>query len=303
MDAVDDPKGYYRVLGVRRSASADEIRTAFREKAKLYHPDSGSPFADEERFALLVEAYETLRDPERRRLYDADAFARVRARVEAGAARATSRTARRPPPLVPRERLRPFASSITLAVAGLLMVGLGALWWSAERQLVLRNREIEQLSLRLAELMAGQAEGLSRRRLESAAVRESPGARAEGGATFSAEISFPPGSAELDEGGRSQLEKAVADLSAAIARTATGREWAILVESSVPSAVVAHGLDVEMWQTAVLRLAEVVDRLARVGLPPERVSVRFEAGRTAGQGGAGEGQAVVIRLVCCLGSK
>jgi curved DNA-binding protein CbpA len=61
---------HYLVLGVPRTASAGAIRTAFRGLARRYHPDAGAG-SSEQRFREIVEAYETLSDPERRREYDA----------------------------------------------------------------------------------------------------------------------------------------------------------------------------------------------------------------------------------------
>lgn len=58
---------YYKVLGVEKSASQEEIKRAFRKKAHELHPDKGG---DEQAFKKVNEAYQALSDPEKRRQYD-----------------------------------------------------------------------------------------------------------------------------------------------------------------------------------------------------------------------------------------
>jgi DnaJ-class molecular chaperone len=60
---------YYVVLGIAEDAESDTIRSAFRALARRYHPDAGAASSTAE-FRRALEAYETLSDPERRRLYD-----------------------------------------------------------------------------------------------------------------------------------------------------------------------------------------------------------------------------------------
>jgi curved DNA-binding protein len=63
-------KDYYEILGVGRNATQDQIKTAYRKLARKHHPDvSDSPDADR-RFKEIGEAYEVLKDPERRAAYD-----------------------------------------------------------------------------------------------------------------------------------------------------------------------------------------------------------------------------------------
>jgi DnaJ-class molecular chaperone len=58
---------YYDILGVAKTASADEVKRAFRKKAHELHPDKGG---DAEAFKKVNEAYQTISDPEKRRQYD-----------------------------------------------------------------------------------------------------------------------------------------------------------------------------------------------------------------------------------------
>jgi molecular chaperone DnaJ len=71
-------RDYYEVLGVPPDAGADEIKRAYRQLARRYHPDiSGDEQAAA--FREVTEAYEVLRDPESRRAYDAQRAAVARA--------------------------------------------------------------------------------------------------------------------------------------------------------------------------------------------------------------------------------
>jgi len=63
-------KDYYEVLGVERTATAEEIQRAFRSMARKAHPDVDKTAGAEERFKELNEAYEVLKDPEKRKRYD-----------------------------------------------------------------------------------------------------------------------------------------------------------------------------------------------------------------------------------------
>ena len=63
-------KDYYKIMGVDRDASADEIKRAYRKLARKYHPDVSSESDAEARFQELQEAYEVLKDPEKRAAYD-----------------------------------------------------------------------------------------------------------------------------------------------------------------------------------------------------------------------------------------
>ncbi|HOW84346.1 MAG TPA: DnaJ domain-containing protein, partial [Spirochaetota bacterium] len=64
-------RDYYEVLGVAKNATEQELKQAYRKLALKYHPDKnkGDPEA-EEKFKEINEAYEVLRDPQKRASYD-----------------------------------------------------------------------------------------------------------------------------------------------------------------------------------------------------------------------------------------
>src|ERR671932_168768 len=67
MAAVKDP---YKILGVDKKASQEDIKKAYRKLARKYHPDTNKDPGAEERFKAVSEAYDALGDPEKRKRYD-----------------------------------------------------------------------------------------------------------------------------------------------------------------------------------------------------------------------------------------
>lgn len=63
-------KDYYKIMGLTQDASEKDIKTAYRKLARKYHPDISKEAKAEERFKEMGEAYEVLKDPEKRAQYD-----------------------------------------------------------------------------------------------------------------------------------------------------------------------------------------------------------------------------------------
>ena len=69
--AATDKKDYYGILGLKKTATADDVRKAFRKLARKYHPDvNPGDKKSEEKFKELSEANEVLSDPKKRKIYD-----------------------------------------------------------------------------------------------------------------------------------------------------------------------------------------------------------------------------------------
>ena len=65
-----DFKDYYKVMGVNRDSTSDEIKRAYKKLARKYHPDVNKATDAEVRFKEVGEAYAVLKDPEKRASYD-----------------------------------------------------------------------------------------------------------------------------------------------------------------------------------------------------------------------------------------
>ncbi|MCL2767814.1 MAG: DnaJ domain-containing protein, partial [Synergistaceae bacterium] len=63
-------KDYYKILGIEHNATSEQIRKAHRKLAKKYHPDVNKEAGAEQKFKDVNEAYEVLKDPDKRQKYD-----------------------------------------------------------------------------------------------------------------------------------------------------------------------------------------------------------------------------------------
>ncbi|ESN99001.1 hypothetical protein HELRODRAFT_155930 [Helobdella robusta] len=63
-------KDYYKILGLQKGASDDELKKAYRKMALKYHPDKNKAAGAEEKFKEVAEAYEVLSDPNKKEIYD-----------------------------------------------------------------------------------------------------------------------------------------------------------------------------------------------------------------------------------------
>lgn len=283
MAVAGDPTGYYRALGIERTASADAVKTAFRQRAKSLHPDQGGGVADQELFRLLVEAYEVLRDPQQRLRYDTDSLAAERGGFAHGAATEAAPANDDPAAADPWRRAGSFAvthATTLLTGALILSVCVAALGWTRASE---RERTIAELTHRPeAAAPAPLVAGADPPRLYRTVFR------------------FPAGVAELDPAARDRLAGVTADLRRQIAALPGGSEWLIGVEGVIERAADGDGLLVAAWELALLRVGVTAQYLVGQGIPAERVSVRFHAGALAPGQGRGQRHGVALSLFCCL---
>src|SRR4051812_2845358 len=83
-------RDFYDVLGVSKSASAEEIKKAYRKLARKFHPDSNKEASAEAKFKEVQEAYDVLSDAKKRGSYDTMGHAGVNSAHAAGAAAAAA---------------------------------------------------------------------------------------------------------------------------------------------------------------------------------------------------------------------
>ena len=294
MAAAGDPRGYYRALGVSRTASAEDIRAAFRLRAKKLHPDGAGGRGDREAFRLLLEAYEALRDPQHRLRYDAESLAADRG-GQAGAASAPAPGGEpspwrwpggfRPDAAAGWDGLTAFAAAravpLLLAAALVAVAGLAAIGWSRASD---RARVVAELSHELR---------VARARAELVADGADPPR------VYRSDFRFPAGVAELDAGARVRLAAVTAELRRVIGTLPEGSGWLVAVEGVIKRAADGDGLLVDAWELALLRVGLTVQYLVGHGIPADRVSVRFHAGALAPRGVRAQPHGVALSVLCC----
>ena len=309
-----DQKGYYRELGVHRTASASEIRQAFRDRAKVLHPDQGGTGEDDTRFKRLAEAYATLKDPRRRLQYDAEGLAaeremeRARAESSREAAQAMARRGERPhrvtPVAPPGDGLWPQPVWLG-ALGGCLALALlfGGLWWYARGAVAARDAQLVDLAQRYNTLVHTEQELRGRYRAQASATGEQLLSGGDGGAgagrtLFSEDIPFQVGSVDVDAPIEAAIDTAVVNLSRSLRQVPENEDWVVVVDGYAGRAAGETGVAVDAWETSLLRIGNVLDRLVGQGLPAERIAARFQAGFAAQA--ETDTPVVELKLVCCF---
>lgn len=298
--SAGDPRRYYELLGIDRTASAEEIRTAFRERAKRYHPDGGAR-GDEARFHRLREAFETLRDPQRRMRYDAEGL-RAEQEPEQPAAGAGA------PADDPDAAPRPWADAAALRaslqaglrqawppaalVLGLVLLLAGLAWY----RLAAQDRAIAALTQRLDGLQALVAE---RARPAAEPAREPGQPAVPLKVRFQGELVFPRGLAELAAANRTRADQVMHGLKVALANLPPGGNWTVLLLAGARRLGGPDDGAAASWELAVRRLGAAGDYLVRQGVPAERIAARFQAGADGADATSFQPEALQLQLLCC----
>jgi curved DNA-binding protein CbpA len=289
MRTAKDPLGYYHLLDLAPDSDTAEIRAAFRRAAKRFHPDQGGPDADEARFHAIREAYDVLRDPARRLAYDADRL--DEGKRAGGASQPTGGSA----------QSNSFRFNLPFAVvAGLLAVAVAVIAFLS-LQIGGRDERIAELQLALADAAKTEAAMAARLRAQNFQSLNTVLDSGSGNASiFQADVRFRAGEMILDPNGQVTLDKDLLAMTGVIERIPDGRDWMILIESEVPRAASEGGAEVAPWETGLLRLAGIVEHLAALGLPEERIAARFQAGFGLDGRRSVDLNRVQIKLLCCL---
>lgn len=308
MVQVSDPKGYYTILNVPPSATAEEIRVAFRDAAKKYHPDQGG-VDDGQRFRQLTEAYETLRDGRRRMHYDA-------LRGPSGASTGASKsdgpfagnrgagTASFQSNELQSGSKRWFWPTIACGLALALLASIGLMWGQIE-QLGEQERLLADAYSRMDAAVQAQAEIRARyrasgfMRLEDALAAPAPQSGLPA-YVFQSELAFSANELDLNAKIQAKVDQAILALADNIAQIPSDRDWLILLEGSAGQAAASDGVAVSAWEHALIRLGSVTDYLTGQGLPPERIAVRFQAGFQPVGDRTAQAGTVEIKLLCCF---
>src|SRR5262245_5961797 len=275
MAAVGDPRGYYRALGVDRTASAQDIKAAFRLRAKDLHPDRGAPEGEREAFRLLLEAYEALRDPQQRMRYDAAGLA--------GERRSDSRATGPDEAGAWHVQLRPLLHRRTELLAGALLVVavFAVLGWG---RAIDRGRALDEASRTLEALRAAPP-----------AVVQPTGPDP----VLRVPLRFPDGVGDLDPMVRDRLAAATAALRREIAVLPPDGAWLVMVDGLIARAADRSGLLVDAWELTLLRVGVATQYLVAHGIPAERVAVRFHAGAAGPGQRSPPAQGITLSLLCC----
>ena len=311
MIARGDPLGYYARLDLPLTATPEEIRRAFNERAKQMHPDRNRTGGDAASFHAIVEAYDVLRDPLRRLRYDADSVEMSR---DDGASAAAERPALDPlaQAWAPgqlwlraddlRRRLRIPHMAMPAAMAGLIaFMLLASVWWGwRQHELVaVRDERIAALTVAAEQDRADLAEAQARYQAASRTplpAIAAPGAGPAPSIVYQNDIALDAQAATLGDEARRRLRDSAAELATFVKSLPAERTWRVVVREQAAS---ARGDQADAAASAWSRLNGVADFLTQVGVPRERIVVRLERGAPFDPPPAASAAVVGIEAWCC----